>query len=72
MEQQEKLVVLSTNQKEVYKSQKTQRKRLQAIADWRMKKTTNSVERDGKKWYWCPKHVVPGTHKQFRYRCDYC
>ena len=27
-----------------------------------MKKTTESVERYGKKWYWCPKHVVPGTY----------
>ena len=23
-----------------------------------MKKTTDSIERDGKTWYWCPKHVV--------------
>ena len=62
VEQQEKLAALSTNQKEIYKSQNTQREGLHAIADWGMKKTTESAERDDKKWYWCPKHVVPGTY----------
>ena len=26
------------------------------IAEWRMKKSTPMVERDGKTWYWCPHH----------------
>ena len=62
VEKGEKFEALSTNQREVHKSQNTQRDRIQAIADWGMKKTMDSVERDGKKWYWCPKYVVPGTY----------
>ena len=27
-----------------------------------MKKTTPMVERDGKNWWWCPKHVIPGRY----------
>ena len=27
-----------------------------------MTKTTDTLERDGKTWHWCPKHVVPGTY----------
>ena len=54
MEQQENLVALTTNQ--------NQRERVQGITNWRMKKTVDSIERDGKKWHWCPKHVVPGTY----------
>ena len=32
------------------------------IDDWRMKKGESMVERDGKMWYWCPKHVSPGRY----------
>ena len=27
-----------------------------------MTKTTDTLERDGKTWHWCPKHVIPGTY----------
>jgi len=30
------------------------------IEDWRKKKGKDSVERDGKTWYWCPHHKFPG------------
>ena len=39
-----------------------QKDRLQAIAEWRMTKGAEMVERDGKTWYWCPHHVVPGKY----------
>ena len=31
------------------------------IDDWRKKKTETMIKRDGKTWYWCPKHVSPGN-----------
>jgi len=27
-----------------------------------MNKTDDMVERDGKNWWWCPKHVLPGKY----------
>ena len=33
-----------------------------AIEAWRMKNTAPMVERDGKIWWWCPKHVIPGRY----------
>jgi len=33
-----------------------------SIKSWRMVKTNDSVERDGKTWYWCPHHKVEGSY----------
>ena len=33
------------------------------IDAWRMKKTEPMVQRDGKTWYWCQKHVSPGKYE---------
>ena len=27
-----------------------------------MTKTEEEIEKDGKTWYWCPRHVVPGKY----------
>lgn len=33
-----------------------------SIKAWRMKKTQDSVQQDGKTWYWCPHHKVEGSY----------
>ena len=33
------------------------------IDTWRMKKTEPMIQRDGKSWYWCPKHVSLGKYE---------
>jgi len=33
-----------------------------SIKSWRMVKTDDMVERDGKTWYWCPHHKVEGSY----------
>ena len=53
-------------------TQKTEYKPLQAqgsrpgdflsIKAWRMKKTENTVTRDGKTWHWCPHHKQEGEY----------
>ena len=62
VEQQQKWVALATlqkqgNQNRSYRAQNCDK--IQAIAEWRMKKTSESIDKEGKTWYWCPKHVVP-------------
>ena len=32
-----------------------------SVEAWRMKKKSDSVERDGKTWHWCPHHKLPGV-----------
>ena len=52
VEQQEKIVALVTTQKPNYTQRcqfnKQSRDKIQAIAEWRMTKTTETLERDGK------------------------
>ena len=65
LEQQQKWVALATwqkqgNQNRSYGAQTHDK--IQAIADWRMKKNSESLEKEGKTWYWCPKHVVPDKY----------
>ena len=33
-----------------------------SIKSWRMKKTEDSVKREGRTWYWCPHHKVEGSY----------
>jgi len=33
-----------------------------SIQAWRMTKTEDSLERDGKQWYWCPHHKMEGSY----------
>ena len=66
VEQQERLTVLATNankQPTQYRSGNGQsRDRIQAIAEWKMTKTEETLEKDGKTWHWGPRHVVPGKY----------
>ena len=32
------------------------------IADWRMKKGPEQMDKDGKTWYWCPHHKIEGKY----------
>ena len=40
----------------------SQPSRFISIDAWRMVKKGASVEREGKTWYWCPRHVVTGRY----------
>ena len=33
-----------------------------SIKAWRMKKTEDSVQKEGRTWYWCPHHKVEGSY----------
>ena len=33
------------------------------IDSWRMKKTEPTIQKEGKTWYWCPKHVSTGKYE---------
>ena len=33
------------------------------IDAWRMKKTEPMIQKEGKTWYWCPKHVSTGKYE---------
>ena len=84
VEKQEKLVALATTQKsnnmQRNQSDRQFRDKNQTIAEWRMNKTEEKIEKDGKIWYWCPKHVVkdkydglyvthkPEDHEEWRKR----
>ena len=66
IKQQEKLVALATTKKPNNPQKGLGNKRfkdkIQAITEWRMTKTSDMVEKDGKTWYCCPKHVVAGKY----------
>ena len=67
MEAQSKLMALTSNssqQQNNSQSRNTQKSgdKVMSIDSWRMVKTTPSIERDGKTWYWCPHHVYPDKY----------
>ena len=75
IKQQEKWFALATSQKSNPRlkslNNSQQKDKIQVIVEWRMTKTEEMLEKDGKTWYWCPKYVVPVkydglyvTHKQ--------
>ena len=66
VEQQEKWMALATaqasNQNSRNQSNFQPKDKSQVIAEWRMTKSSDSLEREDKTWDWCPKHVVPGKY----------
>ena len=40
----------------------TPRQQFTEIADWRMKKGQEQLDRDGKTWFWCPHHKMEGKY----------
>ena len=34
-----------------------------SIKAWRMKKTEDSIQKEGRTWYWCPHHKVEGSYE---------
>jgi len=70
VEQQTKLAALATSNSQNRTRKNGSRRfnsdnnnfKINPIEDWRMKQTDPKIERDGKTWWWCPRHVQPGKY----------
>ena len=62
LEAQMKLSALTTKQSNNDKTSNGNNSKYLTIDTWRMTKTEPMIQREGKTWYWCAKHVSPGKY----------
>ena len=62
VEMQTKLAAHATNGPSNSTSRYSSRFQFTELADWRMKKGSEQMEKEGKTWYWCPHHKIEGKY----------